>query len=194
MGDPRYSRAAEASTGIIQPRQALQLSGLNASVASGSGRTTQGATKFETPKYQQAASPWQDYAQAQDNAYGNPSYYPSQDVPAQKEKSGFEGSHSEMPLQSQHDSKVDWQNLVDWVNQFDDSYCVLVNTLPDDLWDGIVLSHVVGYTVCCEADRQMIFDLVNYPGAEGVLGPEQARENFDLAYNVLKCSQTYQDN
>lgn len=70
---------------------------------------------------------------------------------------------------------------------------MLVNSLPDDLRDGVVLSHLVGYIVCCEADREMIFDLLNYPDAYGGVSTEKIRENFDLAYNVLKCSQAYQN-
>lgn len=40
----------------------------------------------------------------------------------------------------------------------------------------------------------MIFDLLNYPQTNGNLTQSQVKENFDLAYNVLKCSQMYIEN
>jgi hypothetical protein len=127
-----------------------------------------------------------------DHSFASHSLQPSQDHAAPQDHSKFEVSHMDMPLQQNY-QKADWQNLVDWVNSFDDSYCVLVNALPDDLRNGIVLSHLVGYIVCCEADREMIFDLLNYLDAEGALSQDKTKENFELAYNVLKCSQMYQD-
>jgi len=61
------------------------------------------------------------------------------------------------------------------------------------LRDGIVLSHLVGYITCSYTDRQMIFDLLAYP-TQGPVDLGKARENFDLAFNVLKHSQLYQEN
>ena len=60
-------------------------------------------------------------------------------------------------------SNIDQTSLMDWVNSFDDPYCVLVSSVPEDLANGIVLSHVVGFIACSQSDREKIFDLVNYP-------------------------------
>lgn len=86
--------------------------------------------------------------------------------------------------------------LIDWINAFDDPFLILVSRLPSDLMNGVVLSHLVGYVACSPDDREKIFELLNYPkdpnggmiGLRGTLLPDQVRENFDLAYNVLQYS------
>ena len=91
--------------------------------------------------------------------------------------------------------------LIDWINAFDDPFLVLVSRLPHDLMNGIALSHLVGYVACSHDDRDKIFELLNYPtdshggmlGLHGALEPDQVRENFDLAFNVLQYSQAYQE-
>lgn len=93
-------------------------------------------------------------------------------------------------------SRMGEQQLIDWINSFDDPYCVLVSRLPEDLMNGVVISHLVGFISCSAQDRKLIFDLLNYPspGEFNILGKQQVRENFDLAYNVLKCSSVYMEN
>ena len=44
-----------------------------------------------------------------------------------------------------------WQNLIDWVNSFSDSHCLLVSTYRD-LLDGIALCHLVSMIVCSPED------------------------------------------
>jgi hypothetical protein len=39
--------------------------------------------------------------------------------------------------------------LIDWINSFNDPYCLLVNSLAD-LADGIALCHLVGLIVCTQ--------------------------------------------
>ena len=58
---------------------------------------------------------------------------------------------------------VENTSLMDWINSFDDPYCVLVSSLPEDLLNGVVLSHIVGFIACSLSDRAKIFDLLNYP-------------------------------
>lgn len=148
-------------------------------------------SKFETPKL---VPPLQ--TRNQDYVPNGPSFAPQMSA----KKSEMYAQEFEVHQMSQHtlapmaDSKVDLQCLVDWINSFDDSYCVLVNHLPDDISDGVVLSHLVGYLVCSQDDRQMIFDLLNYPDEQGRLHASKVKDNFDLAYNVLKCSETYIQN
>lgn len=48
--------------------------------------------------------------------------------------------------------------------------------------------------VCTMTDKVKIFDLLNYPQDGQVMDVALIRENFDLAYNVLKFSELYQDN
>jgi hypothetical protein len=43
-------------------------------------------------------------------------------------------------------------------------------------------------------DKMKIFDLLNYPQDGQILDVQYIRENFDLAYNVLKFSEIYQEN
>jgi hypothetical protein len=43
--------------------------------------------------------------------------------------------------------------LIDWINSFDDPHCVLVSKLPQDLSNGVILSHLVGNVVCTLNDR-----------------------------------------
>jgi len=90
--------------------------------------------------------------------------------------------------------------MVDWINSFDDPYLVLVSGLPLDLLNGVTLSHLVGYIACSPEDREKIFELLHYPkDAEGMMAlsgglmSDELRENFDLAYNVLRYSQAYQE-
>ena len=98
--------------------------------------------------------------------------------------------------------KFEENSLIDWINAFDDPFLVLVSKLPQDLMNGVVLSHLVGYVACTSDDRDKIFELMNYPrdatsggmvGLAGHLSFDLIRENFDLAYNVLKYSQSYQE-
>lgn len=91
-------------------------------------------------------------------------------------------------------SKVQIQHWIDWLNSFDDSYLVLVSKLPHDLADGIVLSHLVGIVTCSENDREKIFELLNYPGADNPLhsiDDAKVLDNFELAVNVLRFSDAY---
>lgn len=91
--------------------------------------------------------------------------------------------------------------LIDWINSFDDPFLVLVSRVPQELMNGLVLSHLVGYIACSHEDREKIFELLNYPkhpnsgliNLHGHLQPDQIRENFDLAFNVLQFSQVYRD-
>lgn len=95
---------------------------------------------------------------------------------------------------ARYHNQLSEQNLIDWINSFDDAYCVLVCQLPDDMQDGVVVSHLVGNIACSQADRVKIFDLLHYPlSQETPLQLDQIIENFDLAYNVLKYSQCYTD-
>jgi len=43
------------------------------------------------------------------------------------------------------------QGLIDWINSFNDPYCLLVNSFRD-LRDGIALCHLVGYIACSLSD------------------------------------------
>ena len=89
--------------------------------------------------------------------------------------------------------------MIDWINSFDDPFLVLVSRIPQDLMNGVVLSHLVGYIACTADDRDKIFELLNYPkdqngammGLQGSVQPDEVRENFDLAFNVLQYSQAY---
>lgn len=60
------------------------------------------------------------------------------------------------------DKNYEYQ-LIDWINSFGDPFLALVSKIPQDLENGIVLSHLVGYIVCSESDRIKIFELLNYP-------------------------------
>jgi hypothetical protein len=128
------------------------------------------SSKFETPKYEPSVAKVQFQPRLQ-----NAQVY-------------------EMPLQIKNPvgMKIDHQSLIDWINSFDDSFCVLVSVLPEDLKNGVIISHLVGYIVCSFTDRQMIFDLLNYPPPNSnYLERHLIKENFELAYNVLKCGQKY---
>jgi len=61
--------------------------------------------------------------------------------------------------------------LIDWINSFDDPFCVIVSQLPQDLLNGVVLSHLVGYIACSTSDREKIFDLLCYPEQDFGLKP-----------------------
>ena len=67
--------------------------------------------------------------------------------------------------------------------------------MPHDLADGIVLSHLVGLITCSQNDREKIFELLNYPGADDPLNaklePAKILDNFELAVNVLRFSESY---
>jgi hypothetical protein len=75
------------------------------------------------------------------------------------------------------------QPLIDWINSFNDPYCLLVNSFGD-LTDGIALCHLVGFIVCSPSDQEKIKQLVYYEA----LSKELALQNLDLAVNVLKSS------
>ena len=51
--------------------------------------------------------------------------------------------------------------LIDWINSFNDPYCLLVNSFSD-LIDGIALCHLVGIIVCSPSDQEKIKQLVYY--------------------------------
>jgi hypothetical protein len=54
--------------------------------------------------------------------------------------------------------------LIDWVNAFNDPYCLLVNSL-DDLRDGIAFCHLVGFIACSPSDQEKVRQLVYYDAA-----------------------------
>ena len=80
-----------------------------------------------------------------------------------------------------------WQNLIDWVNSFDDPNCLLVSSF-DDLKDGIALCHLVGLIVCNESDCEQMKQLIHYEGINFELDETKQIQNLDLALNVLKAS------
>lgn len=53
------------------------------------------------------------------------------------------------------------QHLIDWINSFNDPYCLLINQM-NDLTDGIALCHLVGYIACSPSDQEKIKQLVYY--------------------------------
>ena len=73
---------------------------------------------------------------------------------------------------------------------------MLVNSVPEDLSNGIVFNHLIGYIVCSQVDRDMIFNLVHYPleGHFDLTDQNSIKNNMDLAYNVLKHSTAYVQN
>ena len=75
------------------------------------------------------------------------------------------------------------QPLIDWINSFNDPYCLLVNSFSD-LADGIALCHLVGFIVCSPSDQEKIKQLVYYEA----VNKDYALQNLDLAINVLKSS------
>eukprot|EP00347_Sterkiella_histriomuscorum_P018003 403347156 len=84
----------------------------------------------------------------------------------------------------------DMQNLgvlIDWVNSFNDPYCLLVNSL-NDLKDGIALCHLVGFITCTPSDQEKIKQLVYYDASLS-LRNDLVLQNLDLALNILKNSQ-----
>ena len=54
--------------------------------------------------------------------------------------------------------------LIDWLNSFNDPYCLLVNSL-DDLKDGIAFCHVVALIACSPADQEKVRQLIYYDAA-----------------------------
>ena len=49
---------------------------------------------------------------------------------------------SDNPRQHSNDPASNLAPLIDWLNSFNDPYCLLINSL-DDLKDGIAFCHVV---------------------------------------------------
>ena len=80
-----------------------------------------------------------------------------------------------------------WQNLVDWINSFDDPNCLLVSSF-DDLRDGIAICHLVGLIVCNESDCEQMKQLIHYESVNVELDDTKQIQNLDLALNVLKAS------
>lgn len=100
------------------------------------------------------------------------------------------------------------QALVDWVNSFNDPYCLLVNSMSD-LTDGIGLCHLVGLIVCTQQDyyqqplskpylelvateldkiKQLVYYDAKGSQATTSTDIDLAHQNLDLALNILKCS------
>ena len=88
------------------------------------------------------------------------------------------------------------QYLIDWVNSFNDPYCLLVNSLVDlndgkhnnlpmISYIGVALCHLVGFISCTPSDQTKLRQLIFYEhnGSE-----ELVMQNMDLALNVLKSS------
>ena len=44
-----------------------------------------------------------------------------------------------------------YTHLIDWVNAFNDPYCLLANSISD-FRDGIILCHLVGHIACNSED------------------------------------------
>ena len=77
-----------------------------------------------------------------------------------------------------------WRSLIDWVNSFNDPYCLLVTTYRD-LLDGVALCHLVAIIVCSPEDQLQMKVLINY---EHGGDPDLMLQNLDLALSVLKAS------
>lgn len=114
-----------------------------------------------------------DYSMVNRSQY-NPPYTTSPAPPH------YSGSYDLKPVNREAPRE---QALVDWVNSFNDPYCLLVNSFHD-LRDGIALCHLVGYIACSQADQEKIKQLVYYDASS----QEFALQNLDLAINILKSS------
>jgi hypothetical protein len=77
-----------------------------------------------------------------------------------------------------------WRSLIDWVNSYNDPYCLLVTTYRD-LLDGIALCHLVAMIVCSPEDQLQMKVLINYDHAGD---SDLMFQNLDLALSVLKAS------
>ncbi|CDW89619.1 UNKNOWN [Stylonychia lemnae] len=77
--------------------------------------------------------------------------------------------------------------LIDWVNSFNDPYCLLVNSL-NDLRDGIAFCHLVGLITCTPSDQEKIRQLVYYDASSNGNNEDLIAQNMDLALNILKNS------
>ena len=58
---------------------------------------------------------------------------------------------SDKPAMHFNEPAANLAPLIDWLNSFNDPYCLLVNSL-DDLKDGIAFCHVVALIACSPAD------------------------------------------
>ena len=99
----------------------------------------------------------------------------------------FDQKESGMSTQKTGMVEEHWQNLIDWVNSFNDPYCLLVSQF-EDFSDGITLCHLVSLVVCNDSDQLQMKQLVHYD--TNGMGIEQTKkiQNIDLALNVLKAS------
>jgi hypothetical protein len=48
-------------------------------------------------------------------------------------------------------TELQWHSVIDWINSFNDSHCLLVSSFSD-LVDGVALCHLVGMIVCSPED------------------------------------------
>jgi hypothetical protein len=58
-------------------------------------------------------------------------------------------------------TELQWHSVIDWVNSFNDSHCLLVSAFAD-LVDGVALCHLVGMIVCSPEDQLQMKLLINY--------------------------------
>jgi len=71
-----------------------------------------------------------------------------------------------------------WQQMINWINQFEEPSCLLVNQVSD-LSTGVALCHIVANITCSEQERQELTELIN---------PIKPLQNVGLALEVLKAS------
>ena len=68
--------------------------------------------------------------------------------------------------------------MIDWINQFDEPTCLLVNSY-EDLMNGVALCHMVSKLTCTTQEQQQLQYLIN---------TNTDQQNLDLALQVLNAS------